>query len=236
MSVIPRSRNPTYLIVAGSIVAVLGFIIVFLLVSQPGNVTLPGTRSVLVSARAISAHAQLGSADLRVAQYPANLVPEGAFNAVNQATGKFTVAAIPAGEPITPDLLVATAQAAASSGVDIPSGQVAVVLPPSDARTLVSGLVQNGDRVDILVNGLPGQSPGSVATTFTGLPIQVVPGALGGPSQWIVYLSLQQAEQLQYLLLNGQYHFVVRTRKDTNAEQPAPPVLRDDFNRAFGIH
>ncbi|HEV1998173.1 MAG TPA: SAF domain-containing protein [Candidatus Dormibacteraeota bacterium] len=235
----PRSRNPTYLIIAGGIVSVLGALLVIVLVSSPGRISVvPGaTRGVLVAAREVGAHAQIGADDLKLVQYPTDLVPDRVLNSVDQASGRFTVNAIPRGQPITQDLIAGTAQAAVSAGIVVPPGEVGVVIPPSDARNQVAGIVQNGDHLDVLVHNLPGQSSGQVATTFTDLPVQVLSGAggAGAGQQWIVYMPLARAEQLTYLLLNGQYSFVVRARKDA-PESPVAPVGRNEFNSTFGIH
>ena len=238
MSTAPRSRNPTYLILAGVVVSVLGALLVIVLVSSPGKISsaIPGaTKGVLVAARDIGAHAQISGDDLKLVQYPTDLVPDRVLNSVDQATGRFTVTAVPRGQPITQDLVAGSAQAAVSAALAVPSGEVAVVIPPSDARSQVAGLVQNGDHVDILVHNLPGQSQGQVATTFTDLPIQVLSGTTNTTEQWIVYLPLARAEQLTYLLLNSQYSFVLRARKDS-PESPAPAVGRNEFNGTFGIH
>ena len=239
-SAVPRSRNPTYLIVAGLVVALLGGVLVFVLVSSPGGkISVPGSGSpVLVAARDVVAHGQLAAEDLKVVQVPAALVPDHALTSIDQATGRFTIAPLTRNLPLTQELLAGTAQAAVSSGLAVPAGEVAVVIPPSDARTAVNALVQSGDRVDILVHALPGQSNGQVATTFTDLTINVLAGAGGLPNQssWVVYLPLQKAEELTYMLINGQYTFVVHPRKDTTATTAPPAVGRDEFNSAYQIH
>ncbi|MEA2682173.1 MAG: hypothetical protein QOK05_501 [Chloroflexota bacterium] len=236
----PPNRNPTYLIIAGIVVSLLGAIIVIVLVSRPSNITVPGTtRGVVVAARDIGAHTQIGSADLKVVQYPTDLVPDRTFTTTGQADGRFTVAPVSKGQPITADNVAGTPQAATNAGAGPPTGLVAVVIPPSDARSLVAPLVQNGDHVDILARGLPGQGAGQVATTFTNLTVQVL--SAGGPGgsvsgQWVVYLPLPQATQLVYLLNNSQYSFVVRSRADTAPDSSAPAVGRNEFNSAFNIH
>lgn len=240
-SAVPRNRNPTYLIVAGLVVALLGGVLVFVLVSSPGGkITVPGTgHAVVVAARAVPAHAQLTAADVKVVQLAAELVPDHALTTAEQAVGRFAIAPISRNLPLTQDLLAGTAQAATSSGVTVPAGQVAVVIPPSEARASVSGLVQSGDRIDILVHNLPGQSPGQVATTFTDLPINVLAGASGTAAQnqsWVVYLPLQKAEELTYLLINGQYTFVVHPSRDSTPTTAPPAVGRDEFNSVYSIH
>lgn len=235
----PPNRNPTYLIIAGIVVSVLGAIIVLVLVSRPNNFTVPGTtRAVVVAARDIGAHTQVAAADLKVVQYPTDLVPDRTFLTTDRASGRFTVAAVSKGQPITEDNVAGSAQAATNAGAGPPTGEVAVVIPPSDARSLVAPLLQNGDRVDILAHGLPGQGGGQIATTFTNLSVQILSGAGQGSTvsgQWVVYLPLARATELLYLLNNSQYSFVVRSRQDTGPENSSPPVGRNEFNSAYNI-
>jgi Flp pilus assembly protein CpaB len=237
----PANRNPTYLIVAGVVVSVLGAVMVLVLVSRPSNITVPGaTRAVVVAAHDLDAHAQIRTEDVKLVEYPIDLIPDRSFTSTGQTTGRFTVAPIPKGQAITEDIVAGTAQAATTAGVGVPSGEVAVVIPPSDARSLISGLVQNGDRIDILARNLPGQTNGQIATTFTNLTVQILSGAgqtgTAASGEWVVYLPLKKATELVYLLNNSQYTYVVRSRKDTGPEPDAPAVGRNEFNSTYNVH
>ena len=251
MSVGSRNRNPTYILVAGLVVALLGGILVVVLVSQPGSVSIPGqTVSVVVASHDIAARAQVGSGDLTVVKYQPNSVPNHSFTDVNQVKG-FAAVALTKNTAVTSDLLVSTAAAAptTSQGVlDVPSGQVAVAIPAGDPINNVAGFVQSGDHVDVLVRGLPGQTAGQVATTFTDLTIQLVNGSSANAAAagsnastprgntWVVFAPVQQAMQLVYLFNNGQYTFVLRSRQDVSKPETAPaPIGPSDFNGAYGI-
>lgn len=245
MSVGSRNRNPTYILIAGIVVALLGGILVVVLLSQ-GNVSVPGQSSqVVVAAHDIAAKAQIKSGDLTTVNLPSNSVPGHSFSSVNDVKG-FAAVALPKNTPITSDALVsapAAAPASTSQGVlDIPAGQVAVAIPAGDPINNVAGFVQSGDKVDILVRNIPGQTPGQVATTFTNLTIQLANNSSAGgrsPSgnAWVVFVPSQQAMQLIYLFNSGQYTFVLRSPQDSGSSGAAPPpVGKSEFNSAFGIH
>jgi Flp pilus assembly protein CpaB len=245
VSVGARNRNPTYILIAGIVVALLGGILVVVLLSQQGQVTIPGqTVSVVVAAHDISPRTQVNSSDLTTVAYPANAVPSRSFSSTTEVKG-FAAVGIAKNTPVTADLLV-SAPAAAPSGsqgvLNVPQGEVAIAIPAGDPINNVAGFVQSGDHVDILARNLPGQTPGQVATTFTNLTIQLVNGSTAGgraPSgnTWVVFVQEKQAEQLVYLFNNAQYWFVLRSQADNSAGGSAPSsVGGSDFNGAFGIH
>lgn len=244
MSAISRNRNPTYILIAGIVVAILGAVLVIALVSSVSPAAIPGqTVSVVVAGRDIPARSQIASADLTVVKYPTASVPGHSFTEVGQVKG-YAAVAMPKNTPLTSDMLVSAPAAAPASEqgiLDVPTGKVAVAIPAGEPINNVAGFVQSGDHVDILVRGLPGQSTNQVATTFTDLTIQLVAGSSAGgrsPSgnTWVVFVPEDQAMQLVYLFNSGQYTFVLRSRADISKETPkAPPVGQQEFNGAFGI-
>jgi Flp pilus assembly protein CpaB len=251
VAVVSRNRNPTYILVAGIVVALLGGILVVVLVSQPGSISVPGQSvSVVVASHDIAARASVGSGDLTVVKYQPDAVPSHSFTDVNQVKG-FAAVALARNTPLTSDVLVSAPAAAPTTqqGVlDVPAGQVAVAIPSGDPINNVAGFVQSGDHVDILVRGLPGQPPGQVAATFRDLTVQLVnsPASGGATSSgqatprgntWVVFVPVDQAMQLVYLFSNGQYTFVLRSHKDVGAPTiKAGPVGPSDFNGTYGIH
>jgi Flp pilus assembly protein CpaB len=239
-----RNRNPTYILIAGIVVALLGGILVVVLLSQQGSVNIPGqTVSVVVAAHDISPRAQISGSDLTTVGYPANAVPSRSFSSTTSVKG-FAAVGIARNTPVTADLLVSAPAAApsVSQGVlNVPSGQVAVAIPAGDPINNVAGFVQSGDHVDILARNLPGQTPGQVAVTFSNLTIQLVNGSTAGgrsPSgnTWVVFVPERQALQLVYLFNNAQYWFVLRSTSDSSGSGSPQSVGGADFNGAFGIH
>jgi Flp pilus assembly protein CpaB len=244
VSAISQNRRPTYILIAGVVVALLGAVLVVALVSGSSSGGIAGqTVSVVVAGRDIPARAQVASADLAVVKYPSSSVPGHAFNDMGQVKG-YAAVALPKNTPLTSDMLVSAPAAAPASEqgiLDVPTGKVAVAIPAGDPINNVAGFVQSGDHVDILVRGLPGQAANQVAATFTDLTIQLVATSSGGgkaPSgnTWVVFVPEDQAMQLVYLFNSGQYTFVLRSRADISKEAPkAGPVGPPEFNGAFGI-
>lgn len=252
MAISAPSRNPTYLILAGIVVSVLGALLVVVLLSRPGQIAvLPQqTSSILVAARDIPARAQLADADFTVASYPAAQVPARALTSASQARGLYAAIAISRNTPLTVGMLVSAASAAQPSSqaapLDIPPGEVALAIPSGDALSNVAGYIQSGDKVDVLVRGLPGQPAGQVAMTFRDLTIELAgstPAAAGAGTSaqapaggtWVVFVPLDQAEQLVYLFNHAAYTFVLKSRHDTGATGAVAPVDQAAFNGAFNI-
>jgi Flp pilus assembly protein CpaB len=246
MSMSPaRIRNPTFLLIAGFVVALLGGVLVVVLLSRPTSLGLPGeTSAIVVAAHDIGARAKISGADLKVVQYSKDQLPADGFSSPDQVSG-FAAVALTANVPVTKSMLAHTpgaATPAAQPVLGIPTGQVAVAIPAGEPLTNVAGFVASGDHVNILVSGLPGQTPGQVATVFSDLTIVVTTGgAVGGRAAtgnaWVVYVPAEQAEQLIYLFHNGAYTFVLRSRDDySKPEGGVKPIGRAEFNQAFDIH
>jgi Flp pilus assembly protein CpaB len=103
---------------------------------------------VLVASADIPARTVLATSNLMSRTYPRELVPSGAIGRTPDAVGQTTVAAIPKGAVILRDQLVAAGGSKGAS-VTLDKGTVLVAFPTSDPLTL-AGLVEAGDRVDIL--------------------------------------------------------------------------------------
>jgi Flp pilus assembly protein CpaB len=254
MATTTRNRNPTYLTLAGVVVAVLGALLVFVLLSNPKGlgVNVPANQTaVVVAAHDLAPRAAIGAADLVVVQYQADLAPTHAFTTIDQVKGQFAAFAISKNTPITTSMVVTSAVSTPSNAplavLDIPTGTVAVAIPSGDALANVAGYIHSGDHVDILVRNMPGQKPGQVNATFTNLTIVLAAGppsaaGVGTASQppasgtWVVFAPVVQAEQLIYLFNSGQYTFALRSRlDDAKPDGDIQPVGRDEFNAAFKI-
>jgi pilus assembly protein CpaB len=108
---------------------------------------------VLVAAADIPARAVLTRESVNARTYPRDLVPSGALGYVDDAIGQTTVAPIPKGAVVLRTQLIAAGGNKGAS-VTLEKGMVLVAFPTSDPLT-VAGLVEIGDRVDILAT-LPG--------------------------------------------------------------------------------
>jgi pilus assembly protein CpaB len=103
---------------------------------------------VLVAAADIPARAVLTTESVRSQSYPRVLVPSGALGNVADAIGQTTLAAIPRGAVVVRNQLVAAGGNKGAS-VALEKGTVLVAFPTTDPLT-VAGLVEAGDRVDVL--------------------------------------------------------------------------------------
>jgi Flp pilus assembly protein CpaB len=237
------NRNPTYLILAGVVVSVLGALLVIVLLSRPVAVLPQQQTDVIVANHDIAVRAKISDSDVSIAHYPTGQIPAHAFTSVDQVRDKFAAVTISNNSPITDSMLATSASAAApSSLLDIPAGQVAIAIPSGDTLANVSGYIQSGDKIDILARGLPGETSGAVEATFTDLTIVLAGGPSGARGHqpaagtWVVFVPIVQAEQLVYLFSNGQYTFVLKSTKDSNPTGTVAPVDKAQFNSAFGVH
>jgi Flp pilus assembly protein CpaB len=254
MAIPVRNRNPTYLTVAGVVVAVLGALLVIVLLASPGRlgVTVPANQSnVVVASHDLAPRTAITAADLTVVQYPTEQLPANSFSAIEKVKGQFVAFAISKNTPITSSMIVSAVASVPTTGsqpvLDIPQGQVAVAIPSGDALANVAGYIHSGDHVDIMVRGLPGQKSGQVNATFTNLTIVLAagpPAAAGvgtasvapAGGTWVIFVPVVRAEEVIYLFNAGSYTFVLRSRADDSAtEGPIPPVGRDEFNAAYNI-
>src|ERR1019366_3857456 len=108
-----------------------------------------GTR-VVVARNDIGARTKIQSSDLELGVI--NPAPKEAFTEVSQVTGKGARVDIPAGSPVTANLIAPASDLLSSSDVaflPIPSGYVAVTVPTGE-QVGVAGYPQVGDRITML--------------------------------------------------------------------------------------
>ncbi|QUD88584.1 Flp pilus assembly protein CpaB [Phenylobacterium montanum] len=127
-----------------------------------------GTAPVVVATKPIDRGVALNPTLLRVVNYPADAVPEGAFQSLDQLVGKTAtprtaLRAMGANEPVLASKLTGAGAKVNLSGTISP-GMRAVSLRSNDV-TGVGGFVLPGDRVDILVTRTAGT--GDKASSIT---------------------------------------------------------------------
>lgn len=139
---------------------------------------------VLVAARDLPAGTVLGGADLRLARFPAALVPHGALPSASGIVGQILSGAVRAGEALTGDrLLAATA---------LPPGQLSVPVRFPDAGAAAT--LQPGERIDVL-------SPAGEAAADLDV-LTVAPGGL-------VLLAASAAQARALAALPDRFTFAV---------------------------
>jgi Flp pilus assembly protein CpaB len=231
-----RPRRGRLYIIVGAVLAVIAFATAACLASLPLLQSSGGGTKIVVAKANLSSRTKIQASDLELAAY--NPEPPQAFTSVAAVAGKTARVDIPAGSPITANLVASAGDIVSSSDVaflPIPSGYVAVTVPTGE-QVGVGGYVQVGDRITILATintGIFGASPQVpvVRTVFRDLDvIRVGPVASGASSQAALTSSLTvvttacDAEYLFWLLNNATLKYALESFKDYagSPQQPDP--------------
>ena len=122
------------------------------------------TQSVVVASRDIPEGAVIDKIALSTKAYPVSAVPAGAFASTDSVAGRVTRVSIFNGEPIVPGRL---APVGSGPGLElkIPPGKRAMAVRINDVAG-ISGLIQPGSRVDVLVTIKEDKSEKQIAKLF----------------------------------------------------------------------
>ena len=158
--------NRNRLLLIGFIALALGAFVSFVvyrnLQSRAGSKAPPG-EEVVVAADDLQVGTKIEDKDIRLVHFPSNDLPAGCFHQKSKVVGRGVVLPIARGEFVLPNKL---AGENAGSGLPslIPPGMRAVSVRVNDT-TSVSGFVQPGTRVDVLLTGNPQGSNEQQTTT-----------------------------------------------------------------------
>jgi Flp pilus assembly protein CpaB len=241
---IGRPRRGRLYIIIGAILAVLAFATAAGLASVPllqSNTT--GTR-VVVAKNNISARTKIQASDLQLSAV--NPAPPQAFLELNAVVGKGARVDIPAGSPVTANLITSSGDLLSSSDVaylPIPSGYVAVTVPTGE-QVGVGGYVQVGDRITMLATintSIFGAVPVSVVrTVFRDVDvIRVGPASTQSTGQVTSSLTLLMtgcdAEYLFWLLNNAVLKYTLESFTDYAATPVQPDPSCPKLSSAGGV-
>ena len=228
-SALARPRRGRLYIIVGAVLALLAFATAAGIASLP---LIQGSTSgvrVVVASHDIRARTLIQASDLTLSNF--SPAPPGAFLLVKDVTGKGARVDIPAGSPVTANLIAQSSDLLASSDVaylPIPTGWVGVTIPTSEQEG-VGGYVQNGDRINVLATintSVFGQSPGKavVLTVFHDVAVlragpagtQANPQSQTGivTSSLTVLMTTCDAEFLYWLLNNAQLKYELESYTD----------------------
>ena len=248
-SALSRPRRGRLYIVIGAVLAVLAFATAAGIASLPliqGTTT--GVR-VVVASHDIQARTVIQASDLTLASI--NPTPPQSFTEINKVAGKGARVDIPAGMPISSNVVAASGDLISSSDVaylPIPRGWVAVTVPTSE-QVGVGGYVQVGDRITMLatINTQAfGQSPGRavVLTVFRDIDVlRVGPNGTGsgGTSTGVVTSSLTvlmtgcDSEYLFWLLNNASMKYELESYTDYQGLPTQPDSKCPSVSAASGV-
>lgn len=130
---------------------------------------------IVVASQDLPFGAPLSTSNVRLANWPANSVPTGAFRSIEDALkdGRVTLRPIVSGEPVLVER-VSGKDGRASISYNLPEGMRAVSIPVN-AVTSVSGFVRPGDVVDVLLTrDVPGDDGGGRMTDILLPNVQVL--------------------------------------------------------------
>lgn len=107
------------------------------------------TAKIFVATTEVGPGEKLDAQNVKLEEWPKDRVPEGAIFELEQLEGNFTRARLYAGEPIMAAKLM-DSNIRGSEAITIPEGYRVVAVPVT-VDSAVAGMLQPGDRVDILV-------------------------------------------------------------------------------------
>ncbi|MCB1020579.1 MAG: Flp pilus assembly protein CpaB [Acidobacteria bacterium] len=209
------------------------------------------TTEVVTAAKDLEIGASITPSDLRVEAWPSALLPEGSFTEPDQVLERTPMSTILAGEPILERRL-----AAPGSGLGlapkVPEGMRALSVRVDDVIG-VAGFVLPEARVDLLITGMPPNSPqaGQMTRTILGnirvlsAGEQLAPDATGKPQKAAVVtllLTPHQAEMVTLAQAHGRIQLVLRNAKDEEVAETdgvregelfgAPAAVRSEVRSA----
>ena len=129
---------------------------------------------IVVASQALAFGTPLSSQNVRLVNWPASSLPEGAFTSLAEATkSRVSLRPIVAGEPVLASK-VSGANGRATLSANLPVGQLAFSVPISET-TSAGGFIRPGDVVDVLVTRrIPGD--GSTDTDkMTDVVLESIP-------------------------------------------------------------
>lgn len=196
---------------------------------------------VVMAAKDLEVGAEIQPGDLRVTSWPVGNLPEGVHQDIELVIGRVPVSRILAQEPVL-DRRLAAPGAGVGLATKVPDGMRAMSIRVDDVNG-VSGFVMPEARVDVLITGVPQDSPHSGRMTKTILGnVRVLsagehlaPDASGRPQRVPVVTLLLTPEQSEMVTLaqtQGRIQLVLRNGKDEEVADTTGVNENDLFGSA----
>jgi pilus assembly protein CpaB len=242
-----RGRRSRLYIIIGTVLAVVAFLAAASLASAPFLFPAsPLGTKVVVAKTNIPARTRITAEDLTMSAI--SPIPPESFTNITAVVGKGARVDIPAGEPVTANLIAAAPDLVSSSDVTylpIPQGYVAVAIPTSE-QAGVAGYPQVGDRISILASlntQVLGASPAvlAVRTVFRDLMIlRVGPASTAQSSSQLstsltVLMTACDAEYMFWLINNATLKYELESYHDYGATPTQPDPACESVLAAKGV-
>jgi pilus assembly protein CpaB len=200
----------------------------------------PDTAPIVIAAVDIPRGRMVTKKDLRVRQWPKELLPDGAVTKLEDAIERAAITPLTVGEPMLQAKL-ATKDAGRGLAALIPKGMRAYTIQASKVASNVAGFVLPGNRVDVLLN-LRGRQDdetggGSTTTLLQSVEILAVDQQLDAPADNKVdptdlrsvtlLVSADQAALLDLGQNMGQLTLSLRNPEDKEEARTHPALLAD---------
>ena len=200
------------------------------------------TEAILVAMKPITAQEQLKAENIKLEQWPKNLVPKGALTKIEEIEGRRVKHALAPGEPILQNKLVGEQDKRPT--IEVPPGYRLKAVH-ADAVSAVGNLIQPGDRVDVLVylkNFKGGKQMQATSTILQDIKVFAVNDQwraqddTGGESiatkNVTLLLTPEQAERLTLASELGKVSLVLRSPDDNLKTEVSHGTTATDL---FGI-
>ncbi|HEV2217208.1 MAG TPA: Flp pilus assembly protein CpaB [Candidatus Dormibacteraeota bacterium] len=251
MAISPQVGRPArsrQYIVIGTVLAVIAFLAAAGLASAPYLFPQsPLGTKVVVAKNTIPARTRISASDLTLSAV--SPVPPESFTNISAVVGKGARVDIPAGAPVTANVIASAPDLISSSDVTylpIPQGYVAVAIPTSE-QAGVAGYVQVGDRISILASlntQVLGASPAvlAVRTVFRDLMVlRVGPATTAQTATSEVSTSLTvlmtacDSEYMFWLINNATLKYELESFHDYGATPTQPDPSCESVLAAKGV-
>jgi len=229
-----RPRRSRQYIIIGTILAIVAFLAAAGLASAPILFpTSPLGVKVVVAKNNIPARTRITAADLTLSAV--SPIPPESFSTIAAVVGKGARVDIPAGEPVTTNIIAFAPDLVSSSDVTylpIQAGYVAAAIPTSE-QAGVAGYVQVGDRISILASlntQVLGSSPAvlAVRTVFRDVmvlrvgPSTTAQGTSQVSTSLTVLMTACDSEYMFWLINNATLKYELESYHDYGATPTQP--------------
>ena len=237
----PRKRIYTVLLVAMTVGAMFAIGTYRYVKASPATATPVNVAHVVVANGNMDVGTALRAEDLRVIDWPAKSVPEGAFQKTDELVGRGLIQPVVAFEPILPGKL-SSPEAGAGLPPIIPEGMRALSVRVNDVIG-VAGYVLPGTRVDVLVTVSPDDQHDNVTSKLILPNVQVLTAGTKierdvekdkpvSVSVVTLLVDPEEAERLTLASTEGKIQLALRNPLDKTI--PATPGVRPSALFGFG--